>query len=295
MKKDKRTIRTARTIGILAALLLGINLLTAAGLVSAPPVTVDGTLIAHAQDAFSAEAMPLASESPATPEVTEQVSPCSNLRSNEQLSGTPLTTVSDTCVSAIVNEGTIALDFIPDSFSFPKKNTSGNLQDSFSNDNPETPDTDVASGPEDILTLHDYRNNGGFTVTITSSTFESADSSIPLNDLYIATSYPDENDFALIDTSLNGDEELGVEYAAGSNGLRDINSSAAATGDLGTPESYTVNFDGNDDGFPDVIELMNTSTGHVGRFSQALNFLLKIPPSQPAGAYQVKFTVDLIY
>jgi hypothetical protein len=328
MKRDPHTTGFLRTVCLLTTAALALNLFAAANLdgfsvteafaryIAQTPdtdITTEQTDIIAGQTqepATTAEIAPeltgteetltkptpapISAEAPSEPAASAKTGPCGTIRENEQITSAQLTTVSDNCITATVTEGTIAFDYIPNSFSFPLKYTSGYPQDSFSNDNPATMNVDVTTGPEDIITLHDFRNNGGFRVTATVSAFESADGVFPLRDLYVATSYPDSDDFSLLDPSLTGPETGGVEYADGSNGAKDITSSTFTDADLNLPETYTVSFDQNGDDVADIIELMNTDTGHVGRFSQALSFLLKIPANQPAGTYQVKFTIDLI-
>jgi len=305
MKKNSRTIRLIRNLSLLATAVLALNLVTASGIGAIAMANQPARYIAQApdpitptQDATAPDLTITSTE--ATGDVQTQeagqtlADPCANIRSNEQTGESPLTTLSDVCIKADIGGGNIAIDYIPDSFSFPIKDTSGEAQNSFSNDNPSTPEVDILTGAEDVLTLHDYRNSGGFTVTLTTSGFESATSSIPLSNLFVATTYPDASAFEILDPALNGDEINGVKYATGSAGTEDVTASAFTTGDLNLPESYTVSFDQDKNDVADIVELMKTTTGHVGRFSQAVSFLLKIPADQPAGDYQVKFTMDIV-
>jgi hypothetical protein len=296
MKNKPQTIRLLRTITLLATAVLALNLLTASGIITNAAATHTGYL-AQAPDDMTATAETTAPDLTVTTiEATSdvQADPCATIRSNEQIIESPLTTVSDTCIGADIGQGTISIDYMPDSFSFPLKDTSMDAQDSFSNDNPDTPEIDVTSGPEDILALHDYRNNGGFTVTLTTSGFESSNNAIPLRNLFVATTYPGTGVFETLDPALGGIEAGGIEYADGSVGAKDVAAGAFTADDLNLPESYAVSFDQNGDDIADIVELMKTDTGHVGRFSQAVSFLLKIPADQPAGDYQVKFTMDII-
>lgn len=293
MKKNSRTIRLIRNLSLLATAVLGLNLVTASGIGTIAMANRPPRYIAQAP---APELAITPSEATGDAQEAGQTlaDPCANIRSNEQTGESPLTTLSDVCISADIGGGNIAIDYIPDSFSFPIKDTSGEPQNSFSNDDPSTPETDVLTGAEDVLTLHDYRNDGGFTVTLTTSGFESATSSIPLGNLFVATTYPDASAFEILDPALNGDEINGVKYATGSAGVEDVAASAFTSEDLNLPESYTVSFDRDKNDVADIVELMKTTTGHVGRFSQAISFLLKIPANQPAGDYQVKFTMDII-
>jgi len=283
MEKTDQKIRLKRTISTLAFIALAVNLLAISRLNAATETNTAPTTTLNT------------AENTQNDQESAKTNPCANLRDNYQINDSPLTTVSDHCVTAIITEGTISLDYIPDSFSFPIKRVSEFEQNSFSNDNPTTMDVDISTGPEDLIALHDFRNNGGFSVTITASAFSSATANIPLKNLYIATSYPDHNSLNLLDPGLNGPTNNGITYAEGSHGAQDISAPAFTQGNLNSADNYQTSFDANHDNIADVVELMNTKTNHVGRFSQALNFLLKIPPNQPAGAYQVKFTIDLIY
>lgn len=232
--------------------------------------------------------------------------PCETLRENVEINTLPpgvitgepmLTTFSDACISAEISPGDIALDYIPTSFSFPLKHFTTHVKKNFSNDNTETASIDVSTGPDDILTVHDFRNSGGFSVTITSSPFKSSLNDLPLRNLHVVTTYPDADDMVTMDPTLYGLKNGGIEYAAGSQGLQDITAGAFTEGNLNLPETYTTNgvsFDENEDDIPDVITLMETATAHIMRASQALSFYLEIPESQPAGTYEIMFTIDLI-
>jgi hypothetical protein len=287
MKKYTRKIGLIRTLTLLTTAALAINLFAAANPGTSAMAREPARYLAQETGEF-------VTEKEATPEPLEESGPCSAIRNNEQISDLPLTTVSETCAETTISAGGIAIDYMPDSFSFPIKEKSDGPQDSFSNDYDGTETIDVASGPGDILSLHDYRNSGGFSVTMTASKFESSNSEMPLSNLHVATTYPDADDFDTLDARLNGTEFNGIEYSAGSNGPQDVTAAAFTSNDLNLASSYTTSFDGNNDGIADIVELMNTASSHVGRFSQALNFHLQIPASQPPGSYQVKFTVDLI-
>ena len=233
-------------------------------------------------------------------------SPCDPLHINLErenlppgvITGEPtLTTISDSCISADISPGDLAIDYLPLSFSFPLKHFTTHVKKNFSNDNPTTATVDVSTGPDDVISVHDYRNSSGYSVTITSGPFKSSMNELPLSGLHLVTTYPNTSDLESLDPTLKGMNTGGVEYADGSQGLQDLIAPAFTEGDLNLPDTYLndgTSFDENNDNIPDVITLMETGTAHVMRASQALSFYLEIPPSQPAGTYEIMFTIDLI-
>lgn len=233
--------------------------------------------------------------SPGSNTVEATPTTCGELDDNVEAGST---TSSEECVQVGVNAGSISLTNIPDSFSFPTKFFSFSGQNSFSNDNPATTTTvDVTTGPEDVITVQDLRNSGGFDLNISVSTFSSGSNQIPIARLYAVSTYPDDDDLTPLDPDLNGTEAGGVEYATGSSGAQDITSGVFTTGNLNLANTYTTNgdsFDANNDLVSDMVSLMSTSTAHTMSASQALSFYLNIPADQPAGNYSVLFTLDLI-
>ncbi len=223
---------------------------------------------------------------------------CGTLASNVETEGPPMVTTSESCLTLTVDAGDISLENIPESFNFPRKFFSYQQQDSFSNDDSTTVDTvDVSTGSEDIVTVQDLRNSGGFDLTITSSILSSGNNEVDLNNLYIVTSYPDNNDLSALDPDLDGTQAGGIEYAAGSTGTQNIAAGIFSANNLNLAATYTTDgdsFDANSDATPDTITLMSSGSAHLTRVSQALNFYLSLPASQPAGNYSVLFTLDLI-
>lgn len=233
---------------------------------------------------------------------------CAPLAINDD-SGGP--TISDSCLSVQVTAGSISVENIPDSFTFSSKYSSSLPQDSFSNDNPSTTPIDVSTGTEDIITVSDLRNAGGFDVTITSTDFISPGDTIPLENLSIASTCPDGNDLAadLYGSPNNCDNANGAEFADGSSNTGNMSQINAVHSDnaTGTPANATElttlrnaylndgqSFDENSDLTPDIITLMESTGPRVARLSQALNFYLNIPANQTAGTYNITFTIDLI-
>jgi hypothetical protein len=225
--------------------------------------------------------------------------PCGVLEHNLQTDDSPVTTIYETCMGVTVEGGSLYLEHIPYSLSFPQKFALTTAQDSFSNDDPLTVGTvDVSTAPDDILTVSDMRNSGGFRVTITADTLSNGADTIPLSNLYLVTTYPGPNDFGppIDDAGLIGMEEFGVEWAAGSRGAHDTVTPEFTTENLNLAGTYTAhdNFFNEQTGNPDVLTLMETNTNHIARVSQALSFYLNIPANQPPGTYAVTFTMDLI-
>lgn len=234
---------------------------------------------------------------------------CGPLLDNDD-SGGP--TLSETCIGLTINAGAISFEDIPESFSFPSKFSSSLSQNSFSNDDPGTGAVDVTTDPDDILTISDLRNSGGFDLTITSSAFINQTSDeLPLENLYIVTSCPDGDDLAadLYGSPNNCDNTNGAEFADGSTDTANMNQTNTVHSDnaTGSPannseledliNAYTTDgasFDANTDDIPDIITLMESTAPRLARISQALNFYLNIPPGQEAGTYSVLFTIDLL-
>lgn len=229
-------------------------------------------------------------------------SPCIGLKFNDDSSGT--STISDSCAGLTIETGGISIVNVPDSFSFPQKYSSTSSQHNFSNDDPGTAEIDITTAPNDILTITDLRDSGGFDVTITSTNFQSGANTIALENLYIATSYPDADD---LDQNLSGTEIDGVEVADGSSSTSNIVSPVHSDNVRGTVESqgdltnlitaYTTdgaNFDSNQDLTPDIITLIDSNEARIAGISQAVNFYVNIPADQISGKYSILLTIDLI-
>lgn len=221
---------------------------------------------------------------------------CETLRSNTETSSSPLTTVSDSCIAATITSGGLSISYHPNSFFFPHKFLSTMTQNTFSNDNPATVNVDVTTGPEDILTITDLSGAGGFTVDLTTSSVSltsAAANTIPTNSLYVATTAPSNASLDTLAAGLSGTTDAinGIVYSTGSIG-QDITSSTATTGNLNLAGTYTTSMNADNNGTPDIVQLMNApATGHILQASQALSFLLRIPTNQVAGTYAIQFTL----
>lgn len=238
---------------------------------------------------------------------TSAATPCDPLLVNDENTGPPLVITNQSCATVTIDPGTISLEFSPTSILFPQKFPTFIPQSSFSNDNPATGPVDVSTGSEDIVTVKDLRNSGGFEVTITASPFTSGDFKISLNHFYVVTTYPDEDDLTPLDPTLEGSESGGVEYANGFAGASDITSSVFTTGNMNQAQTYIFggsNFDFNPppsggnpdggDGIPDPVTIMSTSTDHLVRASQAVSLYIEIPADQEEATYTTLLTIDLI-
>lgn len=229
--------------------------------------------------------------------------PCQDPRSNlEQTTQT----ISDQCLQVDINAGTLSLSNTPDSFSFPIRFTTsqGNAQPNFSNISGTTGPNGLAdpfentqqNADEDVLTVTDLRNSGGFQVTITADTFTDGINNIPLSNLYAVTTYPTSNDLPAA-PDLLGSTQAGITYAQDAYGTQDITNSIDTVAPINqalTFTTYGYSFDPDANGIASPIVLMNTTTPHAGSFSTALSFYLLIPGATPQGTYATMFTIDLM-
>jgi hypothetical protein len=233
---------------------------------------------------------------------------CGILTNNDDSSGN---TVSQTCIEANIVQGGLYFHDTPDTFNFPQRFFSNQEQDVFSNDNPSTPNVDVKTGNEDILTVADLRNEpAGFIVTLTASTITNGTSTIPLTGLYATTSCPKyiapadpENDLsdALYGTPPNCSDSSqqfggkGVEIAAGSIVSGDLVNTIHSESVTGTdPTAIKAAFLTDGAALSSPVTLMSSTGAKVSLISQALNFYLNIPAAQEPGTYSIIFTLDLI-
>jgi hypothetical protein len=234
----------------------------------------------------------------------ETIQTCDPLRSNEETAGV---TTSDHCIKINIKEGILYLSKIPKSFSFPLKSLTfyGNNQPVFSNTKGTTGPNGVTDpfgnieqfADEDVLTVTDLRNSGGFQVTLTAGRFSSGpEDEIPLSNLYVATTYPTANDLP-DHPELLGIMLGGITYSADYYGLHDITDTVDTVNPVNIASTFTSfgrSFDNNHDNQVEPIVLMYTESGHAGSFSNALSFYVNIPGAQPAGTYSTLFTIDLI-
>ncbi len=179
------------------------------------------------------------------------------------------------------NTGSLSITKIPDSFSFPDSYPGG---ESFNN----------ATGPDDgdRVTVQDTRNSGGFTLELQASTnfadINNASNTIPLTDLYVATSTPTDDT-----TDANGLSCNGIQYLETpaipdcANVTSPINAQFNILGGFGTSTTYT-NLTGNT--VDAAVDLMQTATNHNGSYSQFVNYYLSIPQATNIGNYQVTLT-----
>lgn len=239
--------------------------------------------------------------------VSANPTPCGTLVENDDSGGT--TTVTETCVGLNIVEGSLFIENIPDSFIFPLKFSSPTSdQASFNNDNPTTPDLDVTTNENDILTVRDLRNDPeGFYITVTSTQLTNGQSFIPLENLYITTTCPDEDDLApdLYGSPPNCTSSTGVEFAQGASNTGEMKMDESVHSDnaTGTLLNTLINafttdgkpLDSADPGLEaDTIVIMDSLGDRIARMSQAVGFYLNIPADTDAGVYSVLFTIDLV-
>lgn len=179
---------------------------------------------------------------------------------------------------------------IPGTGTFPSITISSNPQNVYNNSNPTT-----QPALEDLLGIQDNRNSGGFEVQVqTSGTFTDGTNTIPLTNLFVATSVsspvysvpatdtaypcPATNCGVIYGTSVT---ERGILAPADSEGLG-----------LGMPGTFPANFGGS------AIVLMDgglpSTKGRNGYMYQFMNYYLQVPAFQAAGNYAVKLTFTLI-
>ncbi len=185
--------------------------------------------------------------------------------------------ISQQCLHSAVAAGPLRLAHIPDNFSFPPKTVSAKNQDSFSQNQ---------GGQDNIVSVEDLRNGGGFILNISAGPFKGGANVIPADHLFVASGYPNQG----------GTQIGGVEYDKGSFGPQNIVAPVFGSAPNSTPKNSTAfksSFAKSPITLMDATNL-NGSSGRVGKISQSLNFYLNIPANQPAGSYSITFTLDLI-
>jgi hypothetical protein len=170
----------------------------------------------------------------------------------------------------------------PDNFSFETIYSSINQQQRFSINSP----TPYTHNVNDIVTVTDTEENGGFLLQLQASSFTDGSNTIPLAGFYAVTQ-PSRTDGIQID---------GVEYPSGYAGITNItapqdNLVGGALDNTSTFTTYGENLD-------TIIDLMQApiKTGEVGRngtFKQNVQYYLVIPAAQSIGSYQTTLTFDL--
>ncbi len=208
--------------------------------------------------------------------------------------GTPLTltdtaTVEFTCdvngnqqclqVNVQNGAGNLLFAEVPDNFTFPNITSSNQNEDRFSADA-----VNYDPNQEALLSIEDTEQNTGFLVQLQSSAFTAGANSIPLNNLYVATS----------PSSTGGTyNACGVEWSYLNPGVSDVEAVYNTTGPLNSATTFLT--DGTNLTAP--IDLLRgglpAPDGHNGTFSANVDYYAKIPAFQPTGNYQVTLTFDL--
>jgi len=179
---------------------------------------------------------------------------------------------------------------VPSTGTFPSITISSNPQNVYNNSNPST-----QPALEDLLGIQDNRDSGGFEVQVqTSGTFTDGSHTIPLTNIYVATSV-DSPVYTVpaTDTAYPCPAtDCGVIYGT-SVTTRGILAPADSEGlGLGMPGTFPANFGGS------AIVLMDgglpSTEGRDGYVYQFLNYYLQVPAFQEAGDYAVKITFTLI-
>jgi|GEM_PF-473423 len=181
------------------------------------------------------------------------------------------------------NTGSLSITKVPDNFIFPASFPGGST---FSNE----------TGPDDgdRVTVSDTRNSAGFNLQLQATTTfaDTTNSShiIPLTNLYSATSVIGDGTRDANGIACDGVQYLGPDYDAladCSNVPNPINAQFNIFGNYNVAGAYT-GLIGNTVDAP--VDIMQTSTGHNGSFSQFVNYYLHIPITQDTGNYQVTLT-----
>jgi|GEM_PF-2690480 len=178
---------------------------------------------------------------------------------------------------------------VPGTGTFPPIDISSTAQHVYNNNNPAT-----QPALADLLGIQDDRNSGGFEVQVqTSGTFTDGTHTIPLSNLFVATSISGVYAVPATDTAYPCPAtNCGVIYGT-SITEKGILAPADSEGNgLGMPGTYDSNFGGG------AIVLMDgglpSTKGRDGYVYQFINYYLNVPAFQAAGDYAVKLTFTLV-
>jgi hypothetical protein len=172
---------------------------------------------------------------------------------------------------------------IPQSFSFPQLSTSSSSQGQFSINDP--------GYNQNIITVTDTRNNGGFILQLNASEFaDKADpqniKTIPLENFYVATKA----------SNTEGQRINGVEYNQEYDGELVIAVQDVEGKEFNIADTFTTDLTSNTlNGIVDIMDgSLETANGRVGTFKQIMQYYLNIPAYQQPGTYRATLTFDLI-
>lgn len=200
------------------------------------------------------------------------------------------------CVEASVT-GTITME-VPNDITFPTLSASYLAQPNYSYG---------ASGyvidVNDLLSVYDSRNSGGFKVQVSATTpFETADHSkyIPLSSFSIATTSADTGGYRISPPSDDGIEYYSNPSSTSCNGSPiDVTPSPRTLIPtvLVTPSTFsgqTIGTGYNGYSTLDVMDCDLVTGGRVNVFRQNVNYYINMPAGQPVGSYSITLTFDLL-
>jgi len=210
------------------------------------------------------------------------------------------TGASEQCVEASVT-GNITFE-VPNDVTFPVLSASNLAQPNYSYG---------ASGyvinVNDLLSVYDSRDNGGFKVQVHATTpFETVDHSkyIPLNDFFIATTSADTGGYRFAPPSDDGIEYGSQPVTACNGSPMDVTPPSpwpptlSSLGDVLTNAStfagQSMGTGYNSYGTYDLMDCDLVGGGWVNVFKQNVNYYINIPGGQPTGSYGVTITFDLL-
>ncbi|MBD3328846.1 hypothetical protein GF340_06135 [Candidatus Peregrinibacteria bacterium] len=222
-----------------------------------------------------------------------------------QDAGDSTTRTSESCLSLNLNPGPLAFENVPDNFTFADKFFSTVQQYNFSNDDSSTKGIiDITNDTDDLVTIQDLRNEGGFELQLQASHFspiEDRSYKIPEANVYATTVNPTTTILNAVDSTLIGTTVNGAEVAQHAVNSSDVvtpidspNSVDTASNSLEIQSLANVYKDegSNFDNGPVVI--LSGTNARIARISTLLNLFLEIPANAPPGNYSGEFTLDLI-
>ncbi len=211
------------------------------------------------------------------------------------------------CGTQEISEYVLTFIDIPDSFNLGTITTGTTLNKCNNTSTLASPTNECSDntlpdppGADDLLTVRDERNSGGFVVQVTTQdTFTDGTNTIPLENLYLITSI-DETD---------PEKAGGINYSAGFAGPKTVSAPLyidESSLDISDSLTYTNGWSSQVSpyeslqitqfgGYP--LDLMNgtlsSAEGRVGDMSLFTNFNLTVNYDQPGGDYAIILTYDL--
>lgn len=221
--------------------------------------------------------------------------PCAGIESNQF------------CGTQEISEYVLTFIDIPDSFNMGTITTGTNTNKCNNTSTLASPANECSDntipdppGADDILTVRDERESGGFVVQVTTQgTFTDGTNTIPLENLYLITTI-DESD---------PEKAGGLNYSAGFTGPKTVSAPLyvdESSIDISDSLTYTSGWSNQVNpyeslqitqfgGYP--LDLMNgtlsSAEGRNGDISLYTNFNLAVDYDQPGGDYAIILTYDL--